>query len=228
MEIEKLIERLQNWDGIKPDREIDCAIEGLKALQAENDRLQAELEKEEAARKKQADILYELRGQKYEQTTAIDQLQAENDRLRRERDAAVKDISDLIDEVEEIRRGYGIDDSDADKALADMCGNYCENEGDGCYIEGEKIPLRKFQVARPAEGGMSVSDTKKPVFNADAAEEYFSDLLVFYRNTANDIFRKDNEGRHASNQTYSAEYQKYVGMQMAMREVLEYFSKFEL
>lgn len=39
MEIEKLIERLQNWDGIKPDREIDRAIEGLKALQAENDRL---------------------------------------------------------------------------------------------------------------------------------------------------------------------------------------------
>lgn len=42
MEIEKLIERLQNWDGIKPDREIDCAIEGLKALQAENDRLMRE------------------------------------------------------------------------------------------------------------------------------------------------------------------------------------------
>ena len=43
MEIEKLIERLQNWDGIKPDREIDCAIEGLKALQAENDRLKSEV-----------------------------------------------------------------------------------------------------------------------------------------------------------------------------------------
>lgn len=42
MKIEKLIERLQNWDGIKPDREIDCAIEGLKALQAENDRLRRE------------------------------------------------------------------------------------------------------------------------------------------------------------------------------------------
>lgn len=149
MEIEKLIERLQNWDGIKPDREIDCAIEGLKALQAENDRLQAELEKEEAARKKQADILYELRGQKYEQTTAIDQLQAENDRLRRERDAAVKDISYLIDEVEEIRRGYGIDDSDADKALADMCGNYCESEGDGCYIEGEKYHCENFKWRGP-------------------------------------------------------------------------------
>ena len=107
MKIEKLIERLQNWDGIKPDREIDCAIEGLKALQAENER------------------------------------------LKRERDAAVKDISDLIDEVEEIRRGYGIDDSDADKALADMCGNYCENEGDGCYIEGEKYHCENFKWRGP-------------------------------------------------------------------------------
>ena len=186
MEIEKLIERLQNWDGIKPDREIDCAIEGLKALQAENDR------------------------------------------LRRERDAAVKDISDLIDEVEEIRRGYGIDDSDADKAPGRYVWQLLRERRRRMLHRGRKIPLRKFQVARPTEGGMSVSDTKKPVFNADAAEEYFSDLLVFYRNTANDIFRKDNEGRHASNQTYSAEYQKYVGMQMAMREVLEYFSKFEL
>lgn len=48
MKIEKLIERLQNWDGIKPDREIDCAIEGLKALQAENDRLR--MERDDAVR----------------------------------------------------------------------------------------------------------------------------------------------------------------------------------
>ena len=80
-----------------------------------------------------------------EAATALEQFQAENDRLRWERDAAVKDISDLIDEVEEIRRGYGIDDSDADKALADMCGNYCENEGDGCYIEGEKYHCENFK-----------------------------------------------------------------------------------
>lgn len=80
-----------------------------------------------------------------EAADALEQLQAENDRLKRERDAAVKDISDLIDEVEEIRRGYGIDDSDADKALADMCGNYCENEGDGCYIEGEKYHCENFK-----------------------------------------------------------------------------------
>lgn len=84
-----------------------------------------------------------------EAATALEQLQAENDRLRRDRDAAVKDISDLIDEVEEIRRGYGIDDSDADKALADMCGNYCENEGDGCYIEGEKYHCENFKWRGP-------------------------------------------------------------------------------
>ncbi len=84
-----------------------------------------------------------------EAATALERLQAENDRLKRERDAAVKDISDLIDEVEEIRRGYGIDDSDADKALADMCGNYCENEGDGCYIEGEKYHCENFKWRGP-------------------------------------------------------------------------------
>ena len=150
LEIEKLKDMLRDAAGgpvgIQMCQE---AADALEQLQAENDRLQAELEKAEAVRKKQADILYELRGQKYEQTTAIDQLRAENDRLRRERDAAVKDISDLIDEVEEIRRGYGIDDSDADKALADMCGNYCENEGDGCYIEGEKYHCENFKWRGP-------------------------------------------------------------------------------
>lgn len=69
---------------------------------------------------------------------------------------------------------------------------------------------------------------KKPLFSADTAEEYFSTLLTYYRNTGNDIFKRDNEGRHASDQIYSAEYQKYLGMQIAMREVLEYFAKFEL
>ena len=71
-------------------------------------------------------------------------------------------------------------------------------------------------------------DGKKPLFSADAAEEYFSTLLTYYRNTGNDIFKRDNEGRHVSDQIYSAEYQKYLGMQLAMREVLEYFAKFEL
>lgn len=91
MEIEKLKDMLRNAAGSPVGiRMCQEAADALEQLQAENGRLQAELEKEEAVRKKQADILYELRGQKYEQTTAIDQLRAENDRLKRERDAAVE------------------------------------------------------------------------------------------------------------------------------------------
>ena len=141
MEIEKLIEALGDLEmcayGYHINGEVlgmDCTdfeclmadaaeeISKIPALQAENDRLQAELEKEEAARKKQADILYELRGQKYEQTTAIDQLRAENDRFRRERDAAVGDL--------EIIMAYGGGNSDT-------C-QFCKNSQ--CYARGGTNP----------------------------------------------------------------------------------------
>lgn len=152
MEIEKLKDMLRNAAGgpvgIQMCQE---AADALEQLQAESDRLQAELEKEEAARKKQADILYELRGQKYEQTTAIDQLQAENDRLRRERDAAVEDLNAIIGDIEEIRRGYGVDNGDADSAFADLCGNYCANKNHRCYVEAEKYRCNNFKWRGPKE-----------------------------------------------------------------------------
>ena len=90
MEIEKLIEKLRDSGWRNPGLTDKQSLEWDAAIALEQ--LQAELEKEEAARKKQADILYELRGQKYEQTTAIDQLRAENDRLRRERDDAIRQL----------------------------------------------------------------------------------------------------------------------------------------
>ena len=67
----------------------------------------------------------------------------------------------------------------------------------------------------------------RPIFDADAAEEYFTLLLGYYRTTANDIFKRDNEGRDSSNQVYSADHQKWLGMGIAMKEVLEYFSKYD-
>ena len=119
MEIEKLKDMLRNAAGgpvgIQMCQE---AADALEQLQAENGRLQAELEKEEAVRKKQADILYELRGQKYEQTTAIDQLRAENDRLKRERDAAVGDLETIM--------AYG-------GGNLDTC-QFCKNSQ--CYARG--------------------------------------------------------------------------------------------
>lgn len=69
---------------------------------------------------------------------------------------------------------------------------------------------------------------RKPMFNADAAEDYFASLACYYHDTANNIFKRDNEGRHASEQICSAEYQKYIGMEIAMREVLDYFANFDL
>ena len=50
MEIEKLIELFKNFDGIKPERELDLAIEAFSTLQTENAKLQAELEKVKAER----------------------------------------------------------------------------------------------------------------------------------------------------------------------------------
>lgn len=69
---------------------------------------------------------------------------------------------------------------------------------------------------------------RKPLFNAVAAEEYFTNLCIYYRDSRNQVFRKDNEGRSSENFCYSAEYQKLLGKEMALREVLEYFSKYDL
>ncbi len=73
-----------------------------------------------------------------------------------------------------------------------------------------------------------MSDTiKKPLFNADNAEAYFTLLCTYYRDEKNRIFKRDNEGRHASEAVYSAESQKLLGMELAMREVLDYFSDYD-
>ena len=142
MEIEKLIEAIKlcgstpsvyqckqcaYWAGgdmsqCIPRMAADVA-DTLEQLQAENDRLGAELEKEEAARKKQADILYELRGQKYESTTAIDQLRAENERLRRERDAAVEEIPKVCYYCKH-RKGWKTCDRFNGNSEAETCTNW--------------------------------------------------------------------------------------------------------
>ena len=86
-----------------------------------------------------------------EAATALEQLQAENDRLRRERDAAVEDLNAMIGDIEEIRRGYGVDNGDADGAFADLCGNYCANKSHRCYVETEKYRCNNFKWRGPKE-----------------------------------------------------------------------------
>ena len=86
-----------------------------------------------------------------EAATALEQLQAENDRLRRERDAAVEDLNAIIGDIEEIRRGYGVDNGDADSAFADLCENYCANKSHRCYVEAEKYRCNNFKWRGPKE-----------------------------------------------------------------------------
>lgn len=64
--------------------------------------------------------------------TALSTLQAENEKLRAElesvraeRNAAVEDVAAIIGDVEEIRRGYGVDNEDADGAFARLCNSNC-------------------------------------------------------------------------------------------------------
>lgn len=87
-----------------------------------------------------------------EAATALSAQQDENEKLRAEleqvkaeRDAAVEDVFAIIGDVEEIRRGYGVDNADADNAFAELCGTYCANNGRLCYAECEKYHCKNFK-----------------------------------------------------------------------------------
>ena len=66
-------------------------------------------------------------------------------RVTAERDAAVEDISAVLANAEEIRRGYGVDNADADAAFANLCGNYCAKCGNNCYKEAEDYRCKNFE-----------------------------------------------------------------------------------
>jgi predicted nuclease with TOPRIM domain len=103
MDIEKICASLRV---LPTTEELLTAEKALYALQAENEKLRTELEKEAAARKKQADILCELRGQKYEQMSVIDRLRSELNDLRAQWDMYGEDvgITATFSELEKVKR----------------------------------------------------------------------------------------------------------------------------
>lgn len=87
---------------------------------------------------------------------ALFTIQAENEKMRDEldsvkyeRDAAIKDLFEIIGDIEEIRCGYGVNNSDADKAFAELCDGYCANVGNLCYEEGEHYRCKHFKWRGP-------------------------------------------------------------------------------
>jgi hypothetical protein len=87
---------------------------------------------------------------------ALSTLQAENEKLRAEldsvkceRDAAIKDLFEIIGDIEEIRCEYDVDNADADNAFAELCEGYCANAGSLCYEEGEHYRCKHFKWRGP-------------------------------------------------------------------------------
>ena len=87
---------------------------------------------------------------------ALSTLQGENEKLRDEldsvkceRDAAIKDLFEIIGDIEEIRCGCDVDNADADEAFAELCNGYCANAGNFCYKEGEHYRCKHFKWRGP-------------------------------------------------------------------------------
>lgn len=75
----------------------------------------------------------------FEAATALEELQAELEQAKAERDAAIKDIDGILAKAELIRRkiGYCLD-YDSDDELASLCEDYCKNNVcKMCYEERE-------------------------------------------------------------------------------------------
>ena len=116
MDFEKLIDRLKEC-GTYGFKQEECreAAEALATLQIK---------------------LKAMRGAANSYKAENARLESEIEKVKAERDAAVADLNAIIGEVEEIRRGYGVDNADADDAFAGFCESYCDNYGHGCYKEG--------------------------------------------------------------------------------------------
>ena len=155
MDYDKLIEQLNAWNEQhlsvvcggkhfacdylceKEDCIVVRAASALSTLQAENEKLRNEVERQ----RRSADDrkhLYENAERAYMKVVA------ELEQVKRERDAAIADIAAILAEVEEIRRGYGVDNADADNAFADLCRNYCAKNGNACYKEAEDYRCKNF------------------------------------------------------------------------------------
>lgn len=78
-----------------------------------------------------------------------EKLRAKLKQMKHERNAAIKDLSKIIGDVEEIRCEYYIDNADADKAFAELCERYCANVGNFCYEEDEYYCCKHFKWRGP-------------------------------------------------------------------------------
>lgn len=146
-DIEALIERLNQYSqslivcqmgGEFSDVCLDAAT-ALSTIQAKKAEMQKQLNEF-------SEFLCRLVGK---MSSENEKLRDELDSVECERDAAIKDLFEIIGDIEEIRRGYGVDNADADDAFAGLCGGYCANVGNLCYEEGEHYRCKHFKWRGP-------------------------------------------------------------------------------
>ena len=146
-DIEQLIERLNQYNqtliayqmgGEFADVCMDVAT-ALSTLQAKKAEMQKQLNEF-------SEFLCHIIG---EMSGENEKLRAELDSVKCERDAAIKDLFEIIGDIEEIRCGYGVNNADADKAFAELCDGYCANVGNFCYEEGEHYRCKHFKRRGP-------------------------------------------------------------------------------
>lgn len=70
-------------------------------------------------------------------------------------------------------------------------------------------------------------NANRPKFDADAAEDYITNLCIEARKAREEVFRKDNLGRDRFDFVYSDQYNKLLGQETAYRKVLKYFAQFD-
>lgn len=88
--------------------------------------------------------------------------------------------------------------------------------------------VMRIDKERTKKGTDAMDKKELPPFNADAAEEFITQLCIDAKNQRNEVYRKDNERRDGANPWYSDLYYRLLGQEMAYRRVLEYFAQFDL
>lgn len=116
------------------------------ALQAENEKLRAELEQKEKYYDQMVDALAATDSAELAETKRkLEAAEARAEKAERERDEAIKDISDIFASIDNIRERVGIYNADADDEIAELCTGYCLNAGPMCYKRGESCKCENFK-----------------------------------------------------------------------------------
>ena len=163
MDIEKLIETLRQH-GVSCVRAYgrycsicDEATTALSTLQAENEKLRAEVESLKKGHCAGCSIPA-VKAEQIRDLTDAPKLRAELEQVKRERDAAIGDIEEILAEIEQIRTSVEEPDVGEDWALSAICQKYCDRGGDHCWKDAGLGRCGNFRWKKPEKDESTCND----------------------------------------------------------------------